>query len=96
LLTATEEYLYPPQLIIVRGTGKQLETWRALAQKVYAPNRCVFCIDNNATDLLEPLARKAPMSTTVAYVCLGHTCLPPIVDMAEFEARLHRHDAARR
>ena len=78
LLTALEELLEPPQIVIVRGPEEEIERWRRELAKLYAPRRLVLAIPADATGLPEALAEKAPRDRTVAYVCRGSTCSAPV------------------
>jgi len=79
LLTALEEYLTPPEIIVIRGESVEISNWRDSAAKLYAPARLVFAIDENETDLPGLLAeRKAIPGETVAYRCVGTHCELPV------------------
>ena len=78
LLTALEEYLEHPEIVVIRGAGNEISQWRDSASKLYAPRRLVFAIDEHAQDLPGALAeRKARPGETVAYRCLGTHCDMP-------------------
>lgn len=82
LLIALEEYLYPPQLIILRGTEQQLPAWQAICQQDHIPNRLAFAIpttENNLPGML--MQYMAKNNNVTAYVCQGQQCLPPIIDL---------------
>ena len=49
LLTAIEEYLEPPQIIVLRGAPEALTEWQARALEHYAPRRLSFAIPNRGT-----------------------------------------------
>jgi hypothetical protein len=79
LLTALEEYLNPPEIIVIRGDSEEINRWRDSAAKLYAPSRLVFAIDKNDKGLPGLLAeRKAVAGETVAYRCVGTHCELPI------------------
>jgi len=85
LITALEEYLTPPEIVIIRGPDKDIENWRASVAKIYAPSRLVFAIDSQASDLPGALAeRRAVDGQTVAYRCLGSHCSFPITNLDPF------------
>ena len=44
-LTALDEYLEPPALIVLPGDQAEIDTWRKSTDKLYAPRRLVFAID---------------------------------------------------
>ncbi len=78
LLTALEEYLNHPEIVIVRG-GDEARRWRDSAAKLYAPRRLVFAIDATEDDLPGALAeRRAVDGETVAYRCVGTHCSLPV------------------
>lgn len=83
MLLALEDYLFPPQTIILRGEPKTLETWQAECQKDYAPQRISFAIPSEALDLPGILAERKPQGEAVAYVCTGHQCSAPITSLAD-------------
>ncbi|QBQ53560.1 thioredoxin domain-containing protein [Nitrosococcus wardiae] len=89
LLKALEEWLYPPQVIILRGPEETMGSWQAIATGEYAPRRVSLAIPTGARDLLGQLGEYRPQGEGVAaYVCSGHTCSPPLTRQAAFEAHL--------
>jgi len=93
LITALEEYLTPPETIVIRGSAKNLNIWRDAAAKIYAPGRLVFAIDTQASDLPGALAeRRAVDQNTVAYRCLGSHCSLPITSLDAFAKELSETD----
>jgi uncharacterized protein YyaL (SSP411 family) len=78
LLNALEEYLTPPEIIVIRGDGLEAASWAATLGAAYHPRRLVFTIPRDAADLPEALAAKAPRTGTVAYVCRGPVCSEPL------------------
>ena len=89
LITALEEYLTPPEIVIIRGPAKDIENWRDSVAKIYAPSRLVFAIDSQASDLPGALAeRRAVDGQTVAYRCLGSHCSLPITNLDAFASEL--------
>jgi hypothetical protein len=48
LLGVLEETLSPPEVLVLRGAGDEIETARSDLQKVYAPTRLVFAIPEAA------------------------------------------------
>ena len=81
LLMALDEYLQPPLLVIIRGRDNEVSEWQLELNKLYQPRRLVFAINRDAV-LPEVLAAKAAQSNTVAYVCRGTTCDPPVNALA--------------
>jgi uncharacterized protein len=93
LLTALEERLTYPEIIILRGCGETWKNWHRVAIRNYAPLRMSFAIAGDTPGLPQALAEKTPVDGVVAYVCQGMTCLPPLVDSEDFEAALARTTA---
>ena len=84
LLEALADYLYPGELIILRGTEPQLRDWQQALDRDYRSTRRVFAIPASATQLPELLTARAPRDDgPVAYVCRGTQCLPPLTDLNE-------------
>jgi hypothetical protein len=83
MLSAVAEYLYPPQIIILRGEPDDLTHWQTQCQKDYVPHRLCFAIPTTATDLPSILSQRQPQETTVAYVCQGTQCSAPITSLEE-------------
>jgi uncharacterized protein YyaL (SSP411 family) len=81
MLTALEEYLRPPQVIILRGAAAEVAAWSRSLAPLYAPRRMVFAIPAGEPGLPEALAGKAARSATVAYVCEGPQCSEPVDDL---------------
>jgi uncharacterized protein YyaL (SSP411 family) len=84
LITALEEYLKNPEMIVIRGQPDEIARWRDSAARLYAPRRLVFAIGSDAADLPGALAERRPVEgETVAYRCSGSFCSLPI---SSFEA----------
>ncbi|NJO17068.1 MAG: thioredoxin domain-containing protein [Thioploca sp.] len=88
LLSALEDYLFPPQIIILRGEPEVLTTWQTVCQQAYAPHRFCLAIPNSVRDLPGLLAEKQPQGSAVAYVCTGPQCHAPIISLAELKKEL--------
>jgi uncharacterized protein len=79
LLDGLEDYLYPPEIIILRGEADAMQPWLQTCQEDYAPRRLCLAIPSSEEDLPGSLAqRKAPDAGVIAYRCTGTRCLPPI------------------
>ena len=96
LLVALEEFLEPPEIVVIRAEPGELEPWRARATAGYAPRRVVVAIPNDASDLPALLAERAPRGSPVVYVCEGHVCDAPITGFDAFHARLAASEIAPR
>ncbi|WP_018955097.1 thioredoxin domain-containing protein [Thioalkalivibrio sulfidiphilus] len=81
LISAFEEQLYLPKLVILRGAPEAMAAWHGRLLRDYAPRRLVFAIPADASDLPEALAAKAPKGEAVAYVCTGTSCSAPVMDL---------------
>ena len=96
LLVALEEFLEPPEIVVIRARSGELETWRARANAGYAPRRVVMAIPDDASDLPALLGERAPRGAAVAYVCEGHVCDAPMTGFDAFHARLASTEIAPR
>jgi uncharacterized protein len=95
LLDALEEYLHPPEIVILRGRALDIEPWRRQLAKLYAPRRLVYAIADDARDLPASLAAKSALPDRVsAYVCRGPVCSAPLHTLHLLSAELARSDAA--
>ncbi len=83
LLDALEEYLYPPEIIVLRGEDDTFEEAHRLCQRGYAPRRLSFAIPTPANDLPGLLAQRPARHGFIAYHCSGTTCQPPISTLDE-------------
>ena len=89
LLTALEEYLNHPEIIVIRGERDEIAAWRQAAARLYAPRRMLFAIDASAQDLPGALAeRRAVDGETLAYRCVGTHCDLPVKGFEAFTAAL--------
>jgi len=89
LLDALEHWLYPTQVIVIRGDGNELQQWQQHCIEAYAPRRLVLAIPN-AAELPESLQVRKPGARTLAYVCEGHQCLAPLTDLAKLDEVLQK------
>ncbi len=89
LLTALEEYLAHPEIVIIRGDEDEIGRWRDAAAKLYAPRRLVFAIGRDEGALPGALADRAAVDgDTVAYRCLGTHCELPVTSWEALAASL--------
>jgi uncharacterized protein YyaL (SSP411 family) len=89
LLTALEEYLQHPEIVIIRGDGDEIGRWSDAAAKLYAPRRLVFAIGRDEQSLPGALADRAAVDDdTVAYRCLGTHCELPVTGWEALAASL--------
>ena len=95
LLTALDEYLEHPEVIIIRGDIDEINRWQNAADKLYAPRRLVFAIGREESTLPGALAdRKAIDHETVAYRCLGTHCELPVTTWEALAAQLSSNPVA--
>ena len=94
MLLALEEYLHPPQNIVLRGVDPDLSVWHARAHQFYSPKRLSFAIAAEVDDLPNLLAERKPGPGMVAYVCEGHHCDAPISDLTTFDNTLQTSEVA--
>ncbi len=92
LITALEEYLEPPEIVILRGDTEEMARWSRNAAGIYAPRRLVYAIPAEETKLPGHLAlRTPPDEGTIAYVCEGVRCSLPVTTWPALAALLgHR------
>jgi uncharacterized protein YyaL (SSP411 family) len=90
LLQALEEFLQPPEIIILRGPPALLTDWQRQLARSYAPRRMALAIADDAPDLPAALATKAPVPGGAAYLCRGSSCTAPMVTLAELLGELAR------
>ena len=85
LLLALEEYLEPPQTIVIRGKDKARRQWLQRCHAHFAPRRLAVAIASAEEGLPGLLAERAARAPTVAYVCEGHTCKEPITKLKDLD-----------
>ena len=95
LLTAVEEYLHPPQTIVLRGDIAAMQPWQARCRKTYTPRRLTVAIPNDARDLPGILAQRIVKNGVTAYVCSGHACEAPITSLEGFDTALSGKEVKR-
>lgn len=84
LLDALEEQLYPPELIIIRGTQQDKNEWLKPLNTDYHARSMILFID--VEDKIEntQIRERAPSKeATTAYLCTNHSCQPPIESIIE-------------
>ena len=79
LLKGLEEYLNPPQTVIIRGDNTVLELLKTKINQTFSPRRQCYFIPSDEQNLPTALNDKKPVGDDgVAYICEGMTCHPPI------------------
>jgi uncharacterized protein len=92
LLTALEELLHPPQIVIIRGEPAACAAWQQELAHIYAPRRLVLIVPNNAQDLPAALADKPAGESVLAYLCTGSVCSAPIDSLGALIAELRARE----
>ena len=82
LLFALDEYLEPPETLVIRAAPDLLGDWQSAAQRGYRPRRLVLAIPDTAADLPGTLAAMHPGPTPRAYRCRGTHCEAPVTELA--------------
>jgi uncharacterized protein len=94
LITALEELLQPPEIVILRGEPAAIESWQRALARLYAPRRLVLAIAASEGGLPAALADKAPRGEAVAYVCRGSSCSAPMESLDALLTHLRAQAAA--
>ena len=89
LITAFEEQVHPPQIIILRGQKNELDIWQQQISRAFVPRQLVFAIEAEEGSLPVALTEKkfrdpSPEGVT-AYICEGMQCRAPIEQLAELQ-----------
>jgi uncharacterized protein YyaL (SSP411 family) len=88
LATALDEYLSPPQTVVLRGEAGALAKWQRSLAARYRPDTLVIAIPAGRAGLPPVLDKAAPAGGVNAWVCRGVTCLTPISNLADLERTL--------
>ncbi|MBT8445275.1 MAG: thioredoxin domain-containing protein, partial [Gammaproteobacteria bacterium] len=88
MVTALEEIVDPPEVVVIRGEPNEIDTWRRALGAVYTPRRLILAIPADAGGLPEALELRRPQGDAVAYVCRGTSCTQPLTDLADVAAEL--------
>jgi len=81
LLTALEESLIPPAMVVIRGPQEQLIDWKRKISANYWPWVVSVGVPPERTDL-PSILDKPERRTVNAWVCAGVKCLEPIDDFS--------------
>ena len=84
LVTAMEEFLHPPDLIIIRGHLERASKWLAPIKGGYLPHTMLFLITSEEKNLPGILGNYKSEQEVTAYICSGTSCSPPINDIDQF------------
>ncbi|OGI41020.1 MAG: hypothetical protein A2V91_04545 [Candidatus Muproteobacteria bacterium RBG_16_64_10] len=90
LLLALDEYLNPPQTIVLRGAPDALRSWHARCGARYAPGRAALAIPADVTNLAGLPAERRVQGNITAYICSGHACQALVSTFEDFDNALRR------
>ena len=88
LLVALEEWINPPQLIVIRGRPEAMRAWQDYIDENYMPRRMAVAIATGISDLPGMLTHCVTTGELVAYVCSGTRCSEPAKSLTELESLL--------
>ena len=96
MLSALEDHIYAPELVLISGPADQLQAWQAATRTGYTPWRTSFCIGNDVRTIPPPLlppylpkvTSTGDRNRPVAYVCSGMSCSLPLRDVAALKQAL--------
>ena len=95
LLTAMEEALTPPRIVILRGDTDTSRQWQHALAARYRPDTLIIALHSDVAGLPSALAKPAPASSSQgvnAWLCMGVSCLPPVADLGTIERLLDQGD----
>jgi len=93
LLTALEELLHAPDIVIIRGEADAIAPWQAQLARLYAPRRLVLAVPADAQDLPPALKDKTAGQVPAAYVCRGSVCSAPVESLGALIEALRAGEA---
>lgn len=93
LALALQEFLYPPAVVILRGTPEAVWDWHRQLQSGCGPSAVVLALPDPLADWPAALASKPALGSVCAYVCQGSQCEPPYPDLTAVMRRLTKRDA---
>ncbi len=94
MLLALEDYLDPPQIIVLRGPAAAVEPWQRQLDAVFAPRRYTLAVPAGAGSLPGAIAAKPAGDGAVAYVCRGTVCSAAISSWTGLLQELDGHNDA--
>jgi uncharacterized protein YyaL (SSP411 family) len=88
-ISALEEALTPPRIVVLRGTPDALHEWQAELSTAYRPDTFIVSVPESLGDLPAALDKKADEAGPVsAWMCAGTVCLPPVYDLPDLKTQL--------
>jgi hypothetical protein len=88
LVSALEDYLQLPVIVVLRGEPEPLALWQAQLQRQFQPRAMILAIPADAIDLPPALADKVPQGEIVGYLCRGMQCEAPTSSLARLAQSL--------
>ena len=88
LLSALEEALAPPRIVIIRGAAPALAEWQLALCASHRPDTLVIALSDDIAGLPATLDKPASTHQVNAWVCSGVSCLPPHSDLGTIERLL--------
>jgi uncharacterized protein YyaL (SSP411 family) len=88
LLTALEEALTPPRVVVLRGDDAALRTWHAALAREYRPDAMIVAIPRHSGALSATLDREIPETGAAAWLCEGLVCRAPVFSLDDLEKLL--------
>jgi uncharacterized protein YyaL (SSP411 family) len=88
MLLALEDWLDPPQQVLLRGPAADMGSWHAVLRAGFAPRVWVLAVPADAAPLPEALAARPAGDVTRAWLCRGSTCSGPFTTLEELLAAL--------
>lgn len=88
LLSALEEALTPPRIVVLRGEAHELRDWQRTLAARYRPDTLIVALPFDATNLPPALAKPLPAAGVNAWLCQGVSCLPPVSDLGTIARHL--------
>jgi hypothetical protein len=93
LLTALEELLHPPEIVIIRGEAGPIGEWQRELARLYSPRTLVLAVPNDAQQLPSAFADKPGGGNALAYVCRGSVCSAPARSVSALISELRAGEA---
>jgi len=91
MITALEEQLYPPKILILRGKEEALKKIKSQANMAHTPRLICLAIADTQNDLPEGIQDKKPQGECIGYLCEGLNCSPPMNNRDEILAKFMEH-----
>jgi uncharacterized protein YyaL (SSP411 family) len=92
MAVALEEFLSPPDVLVLRGEAARLREWQADLAREYRPAMLTLGVPLETAGLPELLDKRNATNSTSpavnAWLCRGVTCLPPIGDLVHLKKAL--------